>query len=116
MASILSMKPEIMIFDEPTTGLDYDQTIGMMALMNRLNQAGCTIIIITHAMWVAARYARRCMVISEGKILIDGSTHEVFGNEALLQEASLLPPDIVKLGNALGLTTLTLEEFKYCLE
>jgi len=116
VASILSMKPDIMIFDEPTTGLDYAQTVRMMELMNRLNQAGCTIIIITHAMWVAARYARRCVVISEGKISIDGGTHEVFAREDLLKEASLVPPDIVKLSNALGVTTLTLEEFKFCSE
>ena len=54
------------------------------------------------------------LLVELGKI--DGSTHEVFEKEALLKEASLLPPDIVKLGNALGVTTLTLEEFNYCLE
>ena len=116
VASILSMKPEIIIFDEPTTGLDYSQTLSMMALIRRLNDQGCTIIIITHAMWVAAQYARRCVVMAEGKILMDDSTHEVFSKEAILKEASLRPPDIVRLGNSLGVTTLSVEEFMECLE
>ncbi len=116
IASILSIKPEIMIFDEPTTGLDYNQILSMMELIDRLNKQGHTIIIITHCMWVAARYAERCIVMADGKILLDGDTHEVFSDEATLQRASLLPPDIVSLGNALGVTTLTVEEFMYCLE
>jgi len=69
VASLLSMKPEIMLFDEPTTGLDYSQTLSMMALIRRLNDQGCTVIIITHAMWVAARYAARCVVMRKGEYL-----------------------------------------------
>jgi len=116
VASILSMKPDIMVFDEPTTGLDYNQTVSMMELIKRLNGEDCTIIIITHSMWVASRYAQRCVVMAEGNILVDGSTHEVFSKETILKKASLIPPDIVRLGNSLGVTTLSTEEFIYCLE
>jgi energy-coupling factor transport system ATP-binding protein len=116
VASVLSIKPDIMVFDEPTTGLDYTQMTGMMELIKRLNEEGRTIIIITHNMWVAARYAKRCVVMTDGRILLEGSTHEVFSKEPVLKEASLLPPDIVRLGNSLGVTTLSLEEFIYCLE
>ncbi|MBN2373108.1 ABC transporter ATP-binding protein [bacterium] len=116
VASILSIKPGIMIFDEPTTGLDYKQMTSMMDMIERLNAGGCTIIIITHSMWVAAKYARRCIVMSEGKILLDAETREVFAKEEILKGASLLPPDIVRLGNALGVTTLSVEEFIYCSE
>jgi len=116
VASILSMKPGIMVFDEPTTGLDYPQTIGMMELISRLNREGCTVIIITHAMWVAARYARRCVVMAQGKVLLEGETREVFEREDTLREASLLPPDITRLGNALGAATLSVEEFNYCMD
>ena len=105
-----------MVFDEPTTGLDYSQMTGMMELIKRLNEEGRTIIIITHNMWVAAQYAKRCIVMADGRILLDGSAHDVFSKESVLKEASLVPPDIVRLGNALGVTTLSLEEFKYCLE
>jgi energy-coupling factor transport system ATP-binding protein len=116
VASILSLRPEIMVFDEPTTGLDYAQMTRMMALIERLNKEGCTVIIITHSMWVAAQYARRCVVMAEGRILLDGETHEVFSKETILKKASLLPPDIVRLSNALGVTTLSVEEFMDCLE
>ncbi|MGA1840829.1 MAG: ABC transporter ATP-binding protein [bacterium] len=116
VASVLSIKPDIMVFDEPTTGLDYKQMTGMMELIKRLNEEGRTIIIITHNMWVAARYAKRCIVMADGRILLDGSTREVFSKETMLKEASLAPPDIVRLGNALGVTALSLEEFLYCLE
>ncbi|MGA1865599.1 MAG: energy-coupling factor ABC transporter ATP-binding protein, partial [bacterium] len=116
VASVLSFKPGIMVFDEPTTGLDYKQMTGMMELIKSLNEEGRTIIIITHNMWVAAQYAKRCVVMADGRILLDGNTREIFSKETVLKKASLAPPDIVRLGNTLGATTLSLEEFIYCLE
>src|SRR2546427_391083 len=74
VASVLATRPDILIFDEPTTGLDYREIRGMMALIRQLNQAGHTIVMITHLMWVAAEYAARCVVLQAGGAVGGGPT------------------------------------------
>ena len=82
----------------------------MMALIQRLNAAGHTIVIITHAMDVAAAYARRVILMQGGRILRDGPTRDVFSDEACIGQTGLTPPPIVQVGNRLGVPALTLEE------
>ena len=110
VASTLATKPEIIILDEPTTGLDHRELQGMMTLIRRLNEQGHTILIITHAMAVAAEYARRVILMRDGRIVRDGQTREVFSDEPLLNELGLRPPPIVRVANSLGVPALTLEE------
>jgi energy-coupling factor transporter ATP-binding protein EcfA2 len=110
VASTLATKSEVIILDEPTTGLDYRELEGMMALIRRLNQAGHTILIITHAMAVAAAYARRVILMKDGRIVRDGSAREIFSEESRLLELGLKPPPIVQVANRLGVPALTLEE------
>src|SRR5439155_921712 len=69
VASVLATRPAILIFDEPTTALDYREIRGMMELIRRRNQAGHTIVMITHLMWVAAEYAARCVVLQAGGLV-----------------------------------------------
>lgn len=110
VASTLATKPEVIILDEPTTGLDHRELEGMMALIQRLNRAGHTILIITHAMAVAAAYARRVILMRNGRIVRDGPTREIFGDESDLLDLGLTPPPVVQVGNRLGVPALTLEE------
>ena len=110
VASTLATKPEVIILDEPTTGLDHRELEGMMALIQRLNQAGHTILIITHAMAVAATYARRVILMRDGRIVRDGSAREIFSNESALLELGLTPPPAVQVANRLGIPALTVEE------
>jgi energy-coupling factor transport system ATP-binding protein len=110
VASTLATKPEVIILDEPTTGLDAVELRGMMALIQRLNQAGHTIVIITHAMDIAAAYARRVILMQGGRVLRDGPTREVFADEAGIGQTGLTPPPIVQVANRLGVPALTLEE------
>jgi energy-coupling factor transport system ATP-binding protein len=110
VASVLAAQPQVIILDEPTTGLDYRHQRNMMEMLKCLNEQGHTIIIITHSMWVAAEYANRTMVMKEGRILSDGPTRSVFMDEARLTEASLSPPSLVRLSNWLGTETLTVEQ------
>ncbi len=110
VASTLATKPEVIILDEPTTGLDYRELEGMMALIRRLNRAGHTILIITHAMPVAAEYARRVILMRDGRIVRDGPTREIFADESPLLDLGLAPPPVVQVGNRLGVPALTLEE------
>ena len=110
VASVLAAQPQVIILDEPTTGLDYRHQRNTMEMLKRLNQYGHTIIIITHSMWVAAEYASRTIVMMDGRILSDGPTRWVFADETRLIEASLFPPSLVKLSNWLGTEALTVEQ------
>jgi energy-coupling factor transport system ATP-binding protein len=109
VASVLASQPQVIVLDEPTTGLDYQQQRSMMEMLRRLNNLGHTIIIITHSMWVAAEYAERTVVMKDGSIILDGPTRKVFQSEDTLLEASLLPPPIVRIANYLGLNSMTVE-------
>jgi energy-coupling factor transporter ATP-binding protein EcfA2 len=115
VASTLALRPRVLILDEPTTGLDYRQNRGMMELLQRLNAAGHTIIIVTHAMWVAAEYARRAIVLSRGRVLLDCPMREAMGQADALAAARLVPPQAVRLGVALGGVTLSVDELGSCL-
>jgi len=110
VASVLAAQPQVIILDEPATGLDYRHQRNMMEMLKHLNKYGHTIIIITHSMWVAAEYANRTIVMKDGRILSDGSTRTVFADEARLTETSLCPPSLVQLSNWLGTEALTVEQ------
>lgn len=114
VASILSARPKIIILDEPTTGLDYTEQKKMMELIKQLNEAGHTIIMITHTMWVVSEYAHRVAVIRDGSIMMDDRTRIVFSEEEKLKESFLKTPHIVSLSNQVGKTVLSVEEMIGC--
>jgi energy-coupling factor transporter ATP-binding protein EcfA2 len=116
LASVLSLDPDVLIIDEPTGGLDQETGQRVMETLCELNQNGKTIIIITHDMALASRYTRRVIVLHQGKILIDGPTHEVFSKPEILSKTMLEPPQITRLSQRLmnkGFPgdILTIEEF-----
>ena len=111
VASALACAPEVLVLDEPTTGLDGPQLLQMMAFLRRLNEAGTTVVIITHSMWAAATYAHRVVVLGEGRVVADGPAREVFGQAEVLQQAHLAPPLVAQVAQRLfGVTALTAEE------
>ncbi len=114
VASVLSAKPEVIILDEPTTGLDYKEQRQMMELIRNLNQKGHTIIMITHTMWVVAEYAHKVAVVKDGEMSMYGRTRDVFKDEDTLMESYLKTPHIVNLSNKLGKTVLSVDEMKSC--
>jgi energy-coupling factor transport system ATP-binding protein len=110
VASVLATQPEVIILDEPTTGLDYLHQRGMMSMLQDLHRAGHTIIIITHSMWVASEYGQRTVVMGEGRVLLDGPTRVVFTQEREISQAGLHPPALLQLGNWLGTKALHLDQ------
>jgi cobalt transport protein ATP-binding subunit len=96
-ASILSMKPSVLIVDEPTTGQDYRDGIAMLELVSRLNQNGHTVLFITHDMQLVAKYAKRVVVFHDGNILLQKNTREVFAEPETLEQTFLSPPAITLL-------------------
>jgi len=116
VASTLATQAEVLILDEPTTGLDHRELAGMMQLIRRLHGEGHTIVIITHAMDVAAAYAHRTILMQAGRIVADGPTRRAFADEGALAALGLAPPPIAQVAIRLGLPALTLEELVGSLE
>jgi energy-coupling factor transport system ATP-binding protein len=110
VASVMAAQPQVIILDEPTTGLDFRHQRNMMEMLKRLNRDGHTIIVITHSMWVAAEYASRAILIKDGRILSDGPTRVIFSDEDKLAQASLSPPSLARLSNWLGTKALTVRQ------
>jgi energy-coupling factor transport system ATP-binding protein len=103
IASILAMRPRVIIVDEPTTGQDRRQSVEVMNFLRDLRErGGHTVVIVTHEMPIVSEYAERCVVLSRGRVLLDGSTRDVFAQPAALAEAQVKPPQITRLAQALG--------------
>ena len=110
VASVLAIQPEVLVLDEPTTGLDDRHQRSLMEMLKNLHREGHTIIIITHSMETVAEYAGRAVVMKEGSILLDGPTRDVFAREDRLKEASLYPSSLVQVSNWLGTRGLTVKQ------
>ncbi|MFO8055918.1 MAG: energy-coupling factor transporter ATPase [bacterium] len=111
LASIIAADPPVIVMDEPTTGLDYPAQRAVMDLLKELNHKGTTVIMITHALWVAAEYADRCVLLHEGRVLKEGPARLVLTEQELLNKAGLAMPEAAALGLAMGGRVLTAEEF-----
>jgi energy-coupling factor transport system ATP-binding protein len=111
VASVLATGPRVLILDEPTTGLDRRDLDGMLALARRLRDRGHAVVMVTHAMDVAAAEADRVLVLAGGRVRADGPPRELFGDAALLRSARLRPPAAVEISAALdGPPALTIDE------
>jgi energy-coupling factor transport system ATP-binding protein len=98
IASILALRPKVIIVDEPTTGQDARHSLEIMDFLQNLNREhGHTVIIITHDMPIVATFAERLVVMAKGQIQADGPTSEVFGRQEVLAFASLEPPQVTQL-------------------
>ncbi|MDR2479315.1 MAG: ATP-binding cassette domain-containing protein [Treponema sp.] len=97
IAAVLAMGSKIIIMDEPSAGQDYLGCRRIMAAAQKLHKEGYTVIFVTHNMALAAGYARRIIVMKDGRILMDGRPAEVFARTAELAEAGILPPPVVLL-------------------
>jgi energy-coupling factor transport system ATP-binding protein len=103
LASILAVEPEVLILDEPTTGLDYMECCHIMDRIRRMNEEKqVTVIMVCHDMEVVLDYAGRALVMSGGRLLADGPVREIFRNRELMEEASILPPQMIGLSMRLG--------------
>jgi energy-coupling factor transport system ATP-binding protein len=92
LASVLAMKTDILVLDEPTTGQDYSEGLEIMEIVKELNKQGITVIMVTHDMELVAMYAKRAIVVQNGTILEDGPTKEILSQEESLAASSLTPP------------------------
>jgi len=92
-----------LILDEPTAGLDPRGRQEILSLIARLHrEEGLTVIMVTHSMEDAARYAQQLVVMKDGQVLMTGPPEEVFAQEELLDEAGLTLPEPARFVKALN--------------
>ena len=101
IASILVLKPEIIILDEPTAGQDYKTYTDIMNFLDSLQKQGHTIVMITHDMQLMLEYSDRCIVVLEGKIIADDNPVTILNQKDLLESANLKQTSLYSLGQKL---------------
>ena len=92
IAGIIAMKPELMILDEPTAGLDPDGVEKVLNIMNQLNKEGMTLIISSHDIDMISKYADKIFVLYNGEIIESGNKNKIFSDMELLKKAHLRTP------------------------
>lgn len=93
VATALVTGAPVLVLDEPTFGQDRARADELLALLSELNDAGTTIVFVTHDMQLVAEYADRLVVLADGRLIAHGSTAEVFGDRDVVARAGLrLPP------------------------
>lgn len=107
VASVLSINPEIILLDEPTTGQD---RVNIEQMMNYFKNNNSTLVFCTHDIEVAMSYATRILVMNEGQIIADGKEKEIIKNTEILRKASLTQSPIVEIANYLGVDAFSVKE------
>ena len=104
IASILVMKPEILILDEPTAGQDYRHYTEIMEFLKTINETqGTTIIMITHDMHLMLEYTPRALVFCDGQLIADRSAAAVLCDPELIEQAALKETSLFTLANRCGI-------------
>ncbi|MDF1533702.1 MAG: cobalt transporter CbiM [Methanosarcinaceae archaeon] len=98
IAGVLAMKPEVIVLDEPTAGLDPSSASKIMHLISKMNRSfGMTVILSTHDVDIVPMFAERVYVMHDGMIEAEGTPKEIFKNPALIKKAHLRLPRIARL-------------------
>ena len=118
IAGVLAMKPEVLILDEPTAGLDpagRDEILGMISKMHK--ELGITVILVSHSMEDVAKYVDRLIVMNQGSVMYDGVPKDVFRHYKELEAVGLAAPQVTYLmhelqekGLAVDVNATTVEE------
>ena len=103
IAGVLAMKPQVLILDEPTAGLDpagRDEILGLVSKMHK--ELGITIILVSHSMEDVAEYVERLIVMNQGEVMYDGAPKEVYAHYKELEAVGLAAPQVTYLMNELA--------------
>ena len=111
IASILVLKPEIIILDEPTAGQDYQTYTDIMTFLDSLQQQGHTIVMITHDMQLMLEYSDRCLVVVDGAIIADDNPVAILNQHDLLEAANLKQTSLYILGQKLSCDPVDVTEY-----
>ncbi len=97
LASIIVTEPDVLILDEPTTGLDYAECMQIFNIVSELNSRGTTVVMVTHDMELVLDFAKKVLVMTDGRMIAFDEMRKVMKNMEVLSEARLLPPQIADL-------------------
>lgn len=92
IAGIIAMRPDIMILDEPTAGLDPEGVDKVLDILNNLNNEGISIVISSHDIEMVNQFADKIFVLHDGEIIAEGDKHQIFSDKELLKKAHLKAP------------------------
>ncbi len=102
IAGVLAMKPEVLILDEPTAGLDPKGRDDILDCVKALQQeTGITVILVSHSMEDVAKYVGRIMVMNDGMLMFNGTPKEIFSHYRELEEIGLAAPQVTYIMNDL---------------
>lgn len=101
IADVLAMRPELILLDEPTAFLDIKNSDMLEDILHDLYSQGKTLMIATHDLDFAYRWATRVLIFSAGRLVADGAPKDLFKNTPLLTECHIHQPKILKLTQAL---------------
>lgn len=113
IADILAMEPELLIFDEPMAALDPVNADNVERILNRLHDDGKTLLIATHDVDFAYRYADRILVFSDGELIADGTPADIFHREKIMERAHLKQPEMLVIWEALRAAGLVAFDSRY---
>lgn len=101
IAGILAMKPEVLVLDEPTVGLDRAGEANLLRVLKSISDSGASIIIATHDMDVVLSHCNRAIVLDQGRVVSDSTPLELFQNIDFLKDSSIAPPKVFSFALAL---------------
>lgn len=110
LAGVLAMQPRVLVLDEPTAGLDPSARDFLLGDIQRLNRAGTTVVLISHAMDDVARLATRVAVLEKGRLVMEGTPVDIFTQLEKLSGMGLDIPENFKLAAELRKAGLNLDK------
>ena len=111
IAGVLAMKPQVLILDEPTAGLDPRGRDEILGLIKKLQtESGMTILLVSHSMEDVAEYVDRILVMTRGSVMLDGEPREVFRHYRELEQVGLAAPQVTYIMQALKNKGLDIDE------
>ena len=116
IAGIVAMRPEIMILDEPTAGLDPEGVDKVLNILNELNKEGMTIVISSHDIEMVNEFANKIFVLYNGEIIAEGDKRQIFSDKELLKKAHLKAPVTTEILHKLKEKGLNVDSEKLSIE
>jgi energy-coupling factor transport system ATP-binding protein len=103
IATILAIKPDVIILDEPFAGIDYRRSLQMLQILRKLVEEGHSIVLIAHDLQLIGEVADRVIVMKQGSIIRDGDVEEILGDIGFLEENGYTPLQVTVVGIRTGL-------------
>ncbi len=98
VAGAVAMRPEVLLLDEPIAGLDHQGSEHLLAVLEKLEAMGTTLVFTTHDVDLAYGFADEVALFDSGKVVVQGPVAEVLGDNALMKAARLAQPFVLKIG------------------